>query len=37
MLKIRRDLLVQKAYGQLVLLSFAISDFTPVAYQGHSL
>ena len=26
-----------KAYGQLVLLSFAVTSFTPVAYQRHSL
>ena len=27
----------QEAFGQLVLLSFVISDFTPAAYQGHRL
>lgn len=27
----------EKAYGQLVLLGFAISDFTPAAYQRHRL
>jgi hypothetical protein len=27
----------QEAFGLLVLLSFAISDFTPAAYQRHSL
>ena len=26
-----------KAYGQLVLLSFSVTTFTPVAYQRHSL
>ena len=26
-----------KAYGQLVLLSFDVTTFTPVAYQRHSL
>ena len=26
-----------KAYGQLVLLGFAVTSFTPVAYQRHSL
>ena len=26
-----------KAYGQLVLLSFAVTSFIPVAYQRHSL
>ena len=26
-----------KAYEQLVLLGFAITSFTPVAYQRHSL
>ena len=29
--------IVQKVYGQLVLLGFAITDFTPVAYQRHRL
>ena len=26
-----------KAYGQLVLLGFDVTTFTPVAYQRHSL
>ena len=26
-----------KAYGQLVLLGYAVTSFTPVAYQRHSL
>ena len=26
-----------KAYGQLVLLGFSVTTFTPVAYQRHSL
>ena len=26
-----------KVYGLLVLLGFAIADFTPVAYQRHHL
>jgi hypothetical protein len=26
-----------KAYGQLVLLGFTVTSFTPVAYQRHSL
>ena len=26
-----------KAYGQLVLLGFTITSFTPIAYQRHSL
>ncbi len=26
-----------KAYGQLVLLDFAITSFTSIAYQRHSL
>ena len=26
-----------KAYEQLVLLGFAVTSFTPVAYQRHSL
>ena len=26
-----------KAYGQLVLLGFGVTTFTPVAYQRHSL
>ena len=28
---------LQKAFGQLVLLGFAIADFTPAAYQRHRL
>ena len=26
-----------KAYGQLVLLGFVVTNFTPIAYQRHSL
>ena len=26
-----------KAYGQLVLLGFTVTSFTPIAYQRHSL
>ena len=26
-----------KAYGQLVLLGFTVTSFTPVAYQRHRL
>ena len=26
-----------KAYGQLVLLGFVVTNFTPVAYQRHRL
>jgi hypothetical protein len=26
-----------KAYGQLVLLGFDVTTFTPIAYQRHSL
>lgn len=33
----RQDNSSSEAFGQLVLLSFVISDFTPAAYQRHSL
>ncbi|MDB5252661.1 MAG: hypothetical protein JWP27_1830 [Flaviaesturariibacter sp.] len=36
-LKSEEFLIKIKAYGQLVLLGFAITSFTPVAYQRSSL
>ena len=33
----RKNIIKIKAYEQLVLLGFAITSLTPVAYQRHSL
>ena len=33
----RRKIKKIKAYGQLVLLGFTVTSFTPIAYQRHSL
>ena len=35
--KLMNDKKKNKAYGQLVLLGFAVTSLTPIAYQRHSL